>query len=219
MLRKVKRQLRTRQPFMTPKQRQRLDQDIKELEAIELRSRGYHPVPRYMLVKNADGREYFVHRLFLYAGPCDEVEAVDGDFTNYATVTYTKTEAPVATDGLGVARGDRPAKNGKAPSVWSDQVTVPNLRITNSGVVQRKFDKEMLQIKTTLQRDIDTRLRIQPNADLASQAMYFGEIVETGDFKPLSPREMVAHGLHREPPTRGDRKKVIERRKMAEPKE
>jgi hypothetical protein len=165
-----------------------------------------------MLVKNADGREYFVHRLFLDAGPCDEVEAVDGDFTNYATTTYIKTEAPVATDGLGVARGDRPAKNGEAPSVWSDQVTVPNLRITNSPRKQGKFDDMMLPVKTTLQGDIDTRLRVQLNATW---------LVDAGKHTPLSFDEEVAHGLRKEPPTRQDRKKAGERRQamLEEPKE
>lgn len=205
-LRRLKRQLRTRQPFMTPKQRQKFDQDIADLEAIEIRSREYRPAPRYMIVKNADGQERFVHRLFLEAGPHDEVEAVDGDFTNYATTSYTRTEEPIATDGFVVVHSHRP------PSVWSNQVTVPNLRVTNSGVKQVKFDKSHLQAKPLLHNDVETNEpyttppRVMPNATW---------LVDAGKHRPLSDAEKIAQGMRLEPPTRADRKKVIARRKAA----
>jgi hypothetical protein len=142
-----------------------------------------------MIVKYVDGQEHLMHRLFLEAGPHDEVTATDGDFTNMTTAWFTKTVAPVVEDGLTVVKGEQP------PSVWSDLVSVQNLQIIHSDVSQKNFEASMFQAKLTPQGDIDERpLRVQPNANLAKRAMCHGKIVDAGAFDPLSQADAVPIG-------------------------
>lgn len=129
-----------------------------------------------------------VHRLFLDAELNDEVEAVDGDFTNFTTVTVRVIVEPVIADGLTVAKGDRP------PSVESEEVTVPNLYVVNSDESQKNFEESMLQVKRTKYGDIENHLPIQPNADLGARAMCYGQVVDAGTFEPLTADDPVPAG-------------------------
>lgn len=161
-IRKLKWQLKTRRPFMTPKQLQILEEDIKSLTALEKRL--YPPVPRYQLLKYLDGGVIPVHRIYLDAGRDDQIKTVDGNFLNFATASYTRVEQPIVQDGLVVAKR-------RQPGVWSDLVTLPNLYIANSPAEQKDFEDKFLQAKLitwdgVMTNEIDVGpLRVQPNAD------------------------------------------------------
>jgi hypothetical protein len=178
-IRRLKRRIRTRRPFLTPGQLSALEQKIERLEAADRRA--YAPVPRYQLVKYADGREIPVHRLYLDAGVGDEIDAVDGDFLNFTTTKVRVTVEPVVESGLTVAKGMT------RPKTWSEEITVQNLQITNNADAQKGFEESHLQVKTTPQGDIDTHLPIQPNATW--RAGRFGQVVDAGKFDPLTPEE------------------------------
>jgi hypothetical protein len=187
-IRRLKRQIKTRRPFLTPGQLSALEQKIERLEAADRRA--YTPVPRYQLVKYADGRENPVHRLYLDAGAADEVDAVDGDFLNFTTTNVRVTVEPVVESGWTIAKGDR------RPKTWSEEVTVQNLQITNNADAQKGFERSQLQVKTTPQGDIKTTLKIQPNADLGARTgVEGGRVMDCGPFNPLTPEERIEFGL------------------------
>jgi hypothetical protein len=189
-LRLLKRRVKREMPFLTPGQRQAFEREIEALEFSQ--SCAYEPTPRFTLVKYQDGRETPVHRLFLDAGRNDEVSAVDGDFLNFTTAKVRVTVEPVTVDGLTIAKGNRP------PSAWSEELTVPNLCVVNSDQSQKEFEDSVLQAKTTAHGDIDTHLKIQPNASW--RAGCHGQVVEAGKFEPLTPEEIVEHGMQEERP-------------------
>jgi len=179
--RRLQAQLKKRFPFMTPEQRQAVLCQIEELRAMELRS--FAPIPRFTLMKYAGGEEFAVHRLFLDAGLKDVVESVDGNYTNFTTVTVSRTYAPAdVTDGLGISNGNR-------PTIEIEEVTVPNLYIVHSDESQKDFEDAFLQVKKTPQGDINTHLPIQPNATW--RAGCHGQVVDAGTFDPLTPDDPV----------------------------
>ena len=186
-IRRLKRRLRTRMPFLTAQQRQAFEREIEGLE--ESRRQTYEPAPRFMLVKYEDGREKPVHRLFIDAQRNDEVEAVDGDFLNFTTAKIRVTVEPVTVDGLTIAKGNR------LPSAWSEELVVPNLYVVNSDRSQKDFEDAFLQTKSTPQGDIKTTLRIQPNADLGKRTGVNGRVMDCGSFDPLTSDERVEAGL------------------------
>lgn len=135
--RQLERRLKTRLPFLKPEQQQAILDEIEDLNAKARRA--FAPVPRFMLVKYAGGGVTGVHRIYLDAGPQDEVEPLDGDFTNFTTVTVPIKIEPVNDpSGFAVRKGDR-------PPVQHEKITLPNLYIVNSSVAQAKFDDGLLQ--------------------------------------------------------------------------
>jgi hypothetical protein len=196
-IRRLKRRIRTRRPFLTPGQLSALEQKIERLEAADRRA--YAPVPRYQLVKYADGREVPVHRLYLDAGAADEVDAIDGDFLNYTTTKVRVTVEPVVESGLTIVKGTT------RPKTWSEEVTVQNLRIVNSADAQNGFEESHLQMKYTPQGDIREcrpdlnqvrpALPVQPNATW--RAGRFGQVVDAGKFDPLTPEEQYNYSPER----------------------
>lgn len=179
-LRRLKRQATEQRPFLTSSQRDALAREIHDLEAVVRRA--YAPVPRFMLTRSIGGEETAVHRLFLDAEDCDQVTAVDGDFLNFTTARVRVTHEVVGTDGFCVRKGDRPLTS-------TEEAEVPNLRIVNSQRHQAEFEAAFLQAKQTRDGDPDTTLRIQPNGDLGTRSMCFGQIVDAGQYAPLSPDE------------------------------
>jgi hypothetical protein len=186
-IRRLKRRIKTRRPFLIPGQLSALEQKIARLEAADRRA--YAPVPRYQLVKYVDGREIPVHRLYLDAGAADEVDTVDGDFLNFTTTRVRVTVEPVVESGLTIAKGTT------RPKTWSEEVTVQNLQITNNADAQKGFEESQLQVKMTPQGDIDTHLPIQPNATW--RAGRFGRVVDAGKFDPLTPKEQYMYSPER----------------------
>jgi hypothetical protein len=187
-LRLLKRRIKRSMPFLTPAQREAFEREILALENSQRQA--YEPIPRFQLVKYADGREIPVHRLYTNASRNDEIEAVDGDFLNFTTAKIRITVEPVPESGFAIAKGDR------RPEAWEEEVTVQNLQIINNAEAQKVFEKAVLQIKETPQGDIKTTLRIQPNADLGKRTGIEGGIIaDCGSFVPLSPEERVEAGL------------------------
>jgi hypothetical protein len=182
-LRLLKRKVKREMPFLTQGQREIFQRQIQGLENSQRQA--YEPAPRFVLNKYQDGQEIPVHRLFLDAQRKDEVEAVDGDFLNFTTTRVRVTAAPVSTAGVAVAKGGRP------PATYSTEVVVPNLYIMHSDQSQSDFEDSLLQVKSTAQDDIDTHLKIQPNATWAAGC--HGRIVDAGRFDPLTPGDAVPH--------------------------
>ena len=117
-IRKLKRQFKNKMPFLIPSQR---DEFVRELEGLESMSKVDTSAPRYMLIKYQDGRETPVHRLYLDAGPHDEVDCVDGDFLNFTSAKVKITIAPVVNSGFAIAKGNT------RPEVYEQEVSVPGL--------------------------------------------------------------------------------------------
>lgn len=184
-IRRLKRQLRTRMPFLTPGQRSVFEQSIKELEAAQ--GRAYTPLPRYQLLKSIAGRETPVHRMYLNAQRNDEISAVDGDFLNFATTRVLVTVAPVSTEGVAIAKGSQP------PTTYSADVVVPNLQIVNDDDAQKEFESSALQVKLTPQGDIKISLKIQPNSKWL--AGVDGHVADCGPSAPVSWDEAKDAGL------------------------
>lgn len=184
-IRRLKRQLRTRMPFLTPEQRSVFEQSIKELESAQ--GRAYSAVPRYRLLKSIEGQEIPVHRLFLDAQRNDGVEAVDGDFLNFTTAKVRVTATPVDTGGTAVAKGDR------APSAWSEEVVVPNLYVVPCDKSQKDFEESFLQVKMTPYGEPRTSLKIQPNSKWL--AGVDGHIADCGPSAPVTSDEAKDAGL------------------------
>jgi hypothetical protein len=182
-LRLLKRKVKREMPFLTQGQREIFQRQIQGLENSQRQT--YEPAPRFALNKYQDGQEIPVHRLYLDAQRNDEVEAVDGDFLNFTTAKIRVTAEPVTVDGLAIVKGNR------LPSAWSEEVVVPNLYILSSDQSQKDFEDSLLQAKTTAQGDIDTHLKIQPNATWAAGC--HGRIVDAGRFDPLTPGDAVPH--------------------------
>ena len=180
--RRLRLQLKKRLPFLTPEQRQVIENKIDQLRAMD--QRAFAPVPRFMLLKYINGSQVAVHRLFVDAGPDDEVAAVDDDFTNFTTTTLVTTfeakECPVVP---------YPA--------YQTETVVQNLQITNNAEAQKKFEDAFLQTKQTQQGDIDeSPLRVQPNADFGRRTGIEGGLTaDCGRFIPLSEEEITAVGL------------------------
>jgi hypothetical protein len=181
--RRLQAQLKRRVPRWTREQHQAVVKQIEELRAMEQRS--FAPVPRFMIMKYAYGKEVGVHRLFMDAGPGDIVEPLDGNYTNFTTTTIRRTHEPVAEGGLAIRKGNR-------PSIESEEVTVPNLYILHSDKSQKNFEDSFLQVKTTKQGDIDDHLPILPNATW--RAGCHGQVVDAGAFDPLTPDDPVPVG-------------------------
>ena len=173
-IRKLKRQFKCKMPYLTPDQRDAFVRDLEELEAMSPKDTS---APRYVLIKYQDGRETPVHRLYLDAGPNDEVDAVDGDFLNFGTTKVRVTVEPVPVKGLAIAKGNQP------PS-WTHECEVPNLQIVNSEEAQRDFEANHLQIRLTAHGDIkEASPKILPNAFWTD-----------AKFQPLTPSEIEVLG-------------------------
>lgn len=178
-IRRLKRQVRREMPFLTLAQRCQFEAAIAELEQVDRRA--FSPAPRYSLIKYINGQEIPVHRLYLDAGPGDEVFAVDDDFLNFGMASVTVTVEPALAEGLVGSRSC-------GPSV-SSRIEIPNLQIVNSDVRQQEFEDGMFQVKVTPQGDIDSHLKIQPNARW--RAGDCGTVTDCGKFEPLTPDDAV----------------------------
>lgn len=178
-IRRLKRQVRREMPFLTAVQRKQFEAAIAELDAQDRRA--FPPVPRYSLVKYINGQERSVHRDFVDAESDDEVVAVDGDFLNFGLAEVSVTVEPFLAEGV---VGGRPI----GPAV-SSRVEIPNLQKVNSETAQRDFEEQMFQFKLTPHGDIDTRLKIQPNAKW--RAGVFGAVTDCGTFDPLTPDDAI----------------------------
>jgi hypothetical protein len=190
-LRRLQRKVRREMPFLTQNQRHRFAQEAEELERSIAAE--YEQPPRYLLMKSIEGRDVAVHRLFLDAGDLDQVEAIDGDFLNFATTQVQVTVSSVPEDGVGVRKGDRPLSESFVASV-------PNLMIVNNADQQRKFEVAFQQVKKTPQGDVDeSPLRVLPNADLGTRTQCEGKIADCGAFQPLSKEEKAGFGQQSQP--------------------
>ena len=185
-IRKLKRQFKNKMPFLTPAQREDFLKELSQLESMSPVDTSPH---RYMLIKYKDGRETPVHRLYLDAGPNDEVDCIDGDYLNFGMTKVRVTVEPVVTSGFAIAKGNR------QPKAWEQEVAVQNFLITNNPDMQKDFENSFLQVKTTPQGDIKTSLRIQSNADLGKRTGVNGRVMDCGDFDPLTPDERKLVGL------------------------
>lgn len=186
-IRRLKQKIKREMPFLTPAQRTGLERGIGELEVSHRRA--YSPIPRFMLIKYQDGQELEVHRMYVGAGPHDQIDPVDGDFTNFATTRVRVTVESVADGGLAIRRGDRPLTE-------SQEVTVQNLQIINNAEAQKDFEESFLQVKETPQGDIKTSLAVRPNADLGARTGIEGGLVaDCGSFDPLTREEKIDAGI------------------------
>jgi hypothetical protein len=186
-IRLLKRRVKREMPYLTAAHRRAFEREITALESSQRKA--YEPIPRFQLVKYADGKEIPVHRLYTNASRNDEIEAVDGDFLNFTTAKIRITVEPVPEDGHAIAKGDR------RPEVWEEEVTVQNLQIINNAEAQKDFEKSILQIKETSHGDIKTTLPIQQNADLGKRTGVNGRVMDCGSFDPLTSEEMTDAGL------------------------
>jgi hypothetical protein len=186
-IRALKMQLKN-SPFLTSDWRRELVKEITELEK-QVERRSYDPAPRYSLVKREwDGTEIPAHRLFLGCSPEDIVQPWDGDFLNWTWLTVKITVAPpVVTDDFLIGKGCRP------PVVEQEEYEISNLAIVNSNGVQKDFEKSHLQFKKTLQGDIKTTLRVQPNASW--KAGVCGHVADCGSSAPVTSEEARIAGL------------------------
>jgi hypothetical protein len=157
-----------------------LENDITKLEVAEQRE--YPPVPRYMLIKNADAQEFEVHRIYTNAGDNDQIKPVDDDFMNFATTRvrfiFEATNCPVVPY-----------------PTFQTEVAVQNLQIINNADAQQDFEKSFLQVKETPHGDIKTSLAVRANADLGRRTGVNGFIQDCGGFVPLSHGEIIDLGL------------------------
>lgn len=136
--RRLRRKVRREGPFLAQVGRQALEQEIDDLQ--QQAAREYEPTPRYELIKSVNGEDVPVHRLYLEAGRYDEVEALDGDFLNYTDTTVRVTMTLKAENGIAIRKGDQPV-------ISVEELSLPNLRVTNSWTQQRVFEDEMAQYR------------------------------------------------------------------------
>jgi hypothetical protein len=136
--RRLQRKLQRDGRFLAEVGRQELEQEIDSLQ--QQAERDYAPTPRYELVKSVNGTDVPLHRLYLDAGRYDEVEALDGDFLNYTDTTVRVTMTLKAENGIAIRKGDQPVLS-------VEELSLPNLRVTNSWTQQRVFEDEMAQYR------------------------------------------------------------------------
>jgi hypothetical protein len=136
--RRLRRKLQREGPFLAQVGRQALEQEIDQLQ--QQAAREYNPTPRYELVKSVNGEDVPLHRLYLEAGRYDEVEALDGDFLNYTDTTVRVTMTLKAERGIAIRKGDQPV-------ISVEELSLPNLRVTNSWTQQKVFEDEMAQYR------------------------------------------------------------------------
>jgi len=139
-LRRLKRRLRDRAPFLTQGLRARLDREIQDLEQQCAKPR--IAPPRYELRKG----ETVLHRVFMQefhgAAPEEEVRALDGNYLNYATTTARIESSVISDSDTVVLKGRTPiyadGPDGKTVVGYTASplrvevfATVPNLVTAN----------------------------------------------------------------------------------------
>jgi hypothetical protein len=158
-LRREKARLRRDRWMLVPKSREMLERLIAGLEELEQRERQRTPIPRYQLTKSIDGREVGVHRLFMNAGPNDEVGCRNDNYLDYG-----KVESRIVVKPAGYLSEDLAWKCGlqEEPRVE----LIDNLYIVKNADRQDRFEDSMLQTKQTLQGDVnESPLKVQPNVN------------------------------------------------------
>jgi hypothetical protein len=177
-IRKLKRRAKS-----LPSQFNVFAQEIEFLEEAE--ARAYPPVPRYRLVKYQDGEEIPVHRLFVNAGPADEVEAVNNNYLDFTTTKITITMSLLPA----------PKAKGNPDLVWSEEKVIQNLRIVNNAKAQEDFENAVKQYRYDPSGNILTKWTVTPSDLGARTGVEGGKIEDCGDHKPLTDRERVNAGL------------------------
>jgi hypothetical protein len=140
---------------------------------------------RYALYKSMDGVEVAVHRLYLQAGPEEQIHAFDGDLTNFCDV---KVRYEVERNF-----GLTPPQQTILAQQYAES-TCHNLYLSNStdnpsyARAQTDFERDCLVMVGDVSRI--KRRPIEPNADLAARAGTPYGVQRTGRFAPLRPAEM-----------------------------
>ena len=204
-------------------ERRAFQKTFDELEA-QIASGDIRKMPhRYGVFKKVDGQEVPVARLFLRADIVEEVEALDGDLTNFGFVPASTVARPIYHDGVAVVPGSadpknpiRVTSNGLVPNLYVVQEcsvnprhlrTVPSEKFDET-VPQEEFERNFLPIKldsngqplhpyatgTDGELILATNKKTPSNADLGTTGC-FGQVVDAGRFKPLSVSEANELGL------------------------
>jgi hypothetical protein len=196
-------------------ERRVFEKNLEELEA-QIAAGDIRKMPhRHGIFKKVDGQEVHVARLYLRADTLEEVEALDGDLTNFGLVPASTIARPYYRDGVAMLPGIADLKN---PVRVTSNGMVSNLFIVQSAAnpspsrekIQTEFEEKVLQVKvdsdeqTLHPHAVDTDGEIIPatnkttpsNADLGTcVGVEGGKIEDAGRFKPLSVNEAIDLGL------------------------
>jgi len=180
---------------------------------------------RHGVFKKVDGVEISVARLYLRCDVNEDVEALDGDPTNFGNVPASTIAQPIYHDGVAILPGIadpmnpvRVTPNGAVPNLYIVQECSDNLRYIRTvpseepdvTVPQQEFEKKFLQVKVDSEgqmlhphaADMDGELILATskttpsNFDLChNTGVEGGKIEDCGRFKPLSVNEAAELGL------------------------
>jgi hypothetical protein len=195
-------------------ERRAFQKTFDELEA-QIAAGDVRKMPhRHGIFKKVDNQEISVARLYLRADIAEEVEALDGDLTNYGFVPASTIARPIYHDGVAIIPG---IANPQSPIRVTLNGRVPNLYAVQSAAnpspsrekVQTEFEEKFLPIKldsngqplhthatdTHGELILATNKKTPSNADLGARVGTNGKIDDAGWFKPLSTTESHELGL------------------------
>jgi hypothetical protein len=176
---------------------------------------------RHGVFKKVDGVEVSVARLYLRADINEEVDALDGDPTNFGFVPASTIAQPIYHDGVAILPGIADPMN---PVRVNPGEPVSNLYVVQSTdnlstyrrTAQKKgeeyanqysyrkdgsvssnkaFDSQVNEDGVVEQVWVDTGIRNPGNSDLGKRTGVCGTVQDCGSFKPLSRPEAVELGL------------------------
>lgn len=162
-------------------ERSAFQKTFNELEA-QIAAGDIRKMPkRHGIFKKVEGQEVSVARLYLRADTGEEVEALDGDLTNYGFVPASTVAQPIYHGGVAIIPGIADPKN---PIRVTPNGMVPNLFITQSAanprperaIKQAKFEWSIPQHTGSLIIGIMIAsyvvLQIKSNYSLLTQQYY-----------------------------------------------